>query len=154
MFPGLCTLSVFEVVWTKLQTGSVFVFWYGARKAGTRTVTQTGHCYWTTDTYDKMSREHDNIRPPSLIFWTTKYEYWRFPVHCTNWSHKYTHLHCTEFLYNMCLSHLIRRVQRSQESACAATFRDTVKLCEIWGPHSSVAEDSGGLGCDAASLGE
>jgi hypothetical protein len=41
MFPGLCTLSVFEVMWTTLQSGSVFVFWYGARQAGSRTVTQT-----------------------------------------------------------------------------------------------------------------
>jgi hypothetical protein len=100
MFPGLCTLSVFQVMWTKLQTGSVFVFRYGERKAGRRTVTWTGHCYWTTDTYDTISREHDSIRPPSHIFLITKYEYWRFLVHCTHWSHRYTHLFYTEFLYN------------------------------------------------------
>jgi hypothetical protein len=151
MLVGFCTLSVFEIMWTKLQTGSVFVFWYGARKAGRRTVTQTGHCYWTIDTYDTMSREHDNIRPPSQIFWITKYEYWRFLVHCT---HRYTHLFCTEFLYNTCLSHLKRTVQWSQEPACAATFWDRVNLCKIQGPNSSVAGDSGVFGCDAASQGE
>jgi hypothetical protein len=140
MFPGLCTQSVFEVMWTTLQTGSVSVFWYRGRHASSRTVTRTVHCYWTTDTYDTMSREHDNIRPPSRIFWITKYEYWRFLVHCTQWSQRYTHLFCTEFLYNTCLSHLISIVQWSQESVRAATFRDKENLCKIQGPHSSVAE--------------
>lgn len=65
MFPGLCTQSVFEVMWTTLQTGSVSVFWYRARQAAKQWQTQTVHCYWTTDT-DTMSREHDNIRPPSI----------------------------------------------------------------------------------------